>query len=132
MPQNKPKNQQNIEFIEIPTNFDTRDLMEQLKKANEDQTKPDIWKILEERKRRGHWNGEIQVLPIKTFSLIKGKHYYVVENNRKRSIKCIACPVVHGTFLESHMLTRYKLEDGVLSVDGKPLNDRAEHAIDNR
>ena len=108
------------------TDNNVSDLMEQLREANQDKEAPDLWKVLEERKRKGLWNGEIQTIETKSYSLSKGKHYFVVENPRTRSIKCISCPISHGTLLEAKYLTRYKLDDGVLSFDGKALNEKAD------
>lgn len=103
------------------------ELLEQLKIQNEDFEIPDLWKVLNERKKKGLWNGEIEVIETKSHSLIKGKHYYVVENPRTRSIKCISCAVIHGTILEAKFLTRYKIEDGILYFDNKPMNEKADN-----
>lgn len=50
------------------------------------------------------------------------EHYYVLSDNRKRVIRCISCKILHGGILEAHLLTRYKINDGVLSLDGKAVN----------
>jgi hypothetical protein len=87
---------------------------------------PDIWHVLELRKKLGTWHGEIKVHKIKEYHLTKGPHYYVIEDLRKRSVKCISCPISHGGILEAHLLARYKIEDGVLYLDGKPINKTPE------
>jgi len=84
--------------------------------------KPDIWEALKERKKRGLWSGEITTHEIKEYNLSTGKHYFVMEDIRKRSIVCTSCPVKHGGFLEAKMLTRYKLDGGVLYLDDKAIN----------
>lgn len=91
-------------------------------KTNDDI--PNVWDVLKERKRRGLWDGEIEVIELKSpQSLNKGRHYYVIENNRERSVKCISCAIPHGTILEAHMLHRYEVKDGIIYLDGKPLNE---------
>ena len=83
---------------------------------------PDIWQILEERKKRGLWDGEIKVHQIKEYSLSKGEHYFIISDNRKREVKCISCPVNHGGILNAEELYRHKVENGVIYLDNKPLN----------
>lgn len=84
---------------------------------------PDIWRVLEIRKKLGTWHGDIKIEQIKKYNLSKGPHYYVVEDLRKRSVKCISCPVSHGGILEAHLLARYKVENGIIYLDGKPTNE---------
>lgn len=92
---------------------------------------PDIWKILEERKKRGLWDGEIKIHQIKEYPLNKGEHYFIISNNRAREVKCISCPLSHGGILEAHMLSRYKVENGVIYLDGKATNTAPKKPIDN-
>ena len=87
---------------------------------------PDLWKVLQKRKKQGKWDGEIEIIPIKEFNLSKGAHYFVIDNPGKHSIKCISCPISHGGILEAHLLHQYKLEDGVLYLKGKAINERAQ------
>ena len=99
---------------------------------NEEKEKlPDIWKVLEERKKRGLWDGEIKIHQIKEYPLNKGEHYFIISNNRAREVKCTSCPLSHGGILEAHMLTRYKVENGVIYLDGKPTNQAPKKPIDN-
>lgn len=101
-----------------------------MKKPNENKKKesqkkakyPDIWEVLKARKEKGLWHGEIKVHKIREFNLSKGDHYYVVEDIRKRSVKCISCPVTHGGLLEANLLARYKVENGIIYLDGNPTN----------
>ena len=82
----------------------------------------DIWRVLELRKELGWWDGDIDIVPIKEFNLSGGVHYFVVENPATRSIRCTSCPISHGGILEAHMLTRYRVENGVLYFDDRPVN----------
>lgn len=96
---------------------------EKEKKESKKQSKYlDIWEVLKARKEKGLWNGEIQIHKIKEYNLSKGEHYFTIEDIKKRSIKCISCPISHGGILESNLLTRYTLVKGVLSLDGVPTN----------
>jgi len=92
---------------------------------------PDIWQILEERKKRGLWDGEIKVHQIKEYSLSKGEHYFIISDNRKREVTCTSCSIKHGGILEAHMLNRYKVEDGVIYLDEKATNIAPKKALDN-
>lgn len=83
----------------------------------------DIFEILEERKKKGLWDGDVEHIEIKEHNLTKGKHYYEMLDVRKREIVCTSCPIKHGGILEAKLLTRYKLENGVLFLDGKPCNE---------
>ena len=103
---------------------------EQNSKNKNKEKLPDIWQILEERKKRGLWDGEIKVHQIKEYSLSKGEHYFIISDNRKREVMCITCPLKHGGILEAHMLTRYKVEDGIIYLDGKPTNTAPKKALD--
>jgi hypothetical protein len=95
-------------------------LKEKLKKDKDKL--PDIWKVLEKRKKKGLWDGEIEVIETTSQSLIKGAHYYVIDDPKQASIRCISCSVPHGGILEAHMLHRYNVKDGVLYFDGEPAN----------
>lgn len=93
------------------------------KKEKKSQSKyPDIWEVLKARREKGLWNGEIKVHEIKEYNLNKGDHYFVIEDIKKRSIKCISCPILHGGLLESNLLSHYRIEDGVLYLDNKAIN----------
>lgn len=107
-----------LELAKLPTT----------KNNAEEEERPDVWEGLKVLKKRGLWKGEVDVIPIKEFNLTigKGTHYFVVEDPRTRSIKCTSCPITHGTILEARLLHRYNIEDGVLYLDGKALNKRAE------
>lgn len=83
---------------------------------------PDPWKVMDLAAKLGIPAPKIDRIQTKEFNLSSGKHYFVMENIAKRSIKCISCPITHGGILEAHLLTRYTLTDGVLSLDGKALN----------
>lgn len=93
---------------------------------NEDKAtrgpKPNIWKALEYMKKRGEWDGEIETITPVTYSLKNGPHYFEVEDPKKRTVVCTSCPIRHGLLLEAHLLTRYRIEDGVVYLDNKPLN----------
>jgi len=83
---------------------------------------PNAWDVLAERKKKGLWNGEVTTHKVKRYKLNKGAHYYVIEDYRSGSVKCISCPVSHGGILENHMLTRYEVKDGVIYLDGVARN----------
>lgn len=85
---------------------------------------PSVWDVLEERKKRGLWDGEIDTIEIKEHSLSSGKHYFIVEDASKRSIICNTCPISHGGILEAHLLHLYRLEDGILYFKGEPVNEK--------
>lgn len=93
---------------------------------NEDRAtrgpKPNIWKALEEAKKRGEWDGEIETITPVNYSLKNGPHYYEVEDPKKRTVVCTSCPIRHGLILEAHLLTHYRIEDGVVYLNDKPLN----------
>lgn len=103
--------------------------------SNEKESKPEgnIWGMLRQMKKAGQFKGEITEIIPKDFNITQAPHYYVVDDLRKRSIKCIACPIIHGGVLEAHLLTRYKIEDGILYFDGVATNRTPEgFSIDNR
>ena len=79
----------------------------------------------------GLWDGEIKVSQIKEFPLSKGEHFFIISNNPAREVTCITCPLRHGGILEAHMLARYKVENGVIYLDGKPTNIATKKPIDN-
>ena len=83
---------------------------------------PNAWDVLAERKKRGLWNGEVTTHKVKKYKLNKGAHYYVIEDFRTGSVKCVSCAISHGGILENHMLTRYRVEDGVIYLDGVSRN----------
>ena len=66
---------------------------EQNSKNKNKEKLPDIWQILEERKKRGLWDGEIKVHQIKEYSLSKGEHYFIISDNRKREVTCTSCSI---------------------------------------
>lgn len=120
MPQDaqRPRNQRRSEDFSVVTN-------EPLPK-DEMETPSDVldfWGVHAERFKRGLTHEPIVVEhPKQTYTLSRGAHYFVIENIRTRSVMCITCPIRHGGILESHMLTQYKLEDGVLFYKGKAIN----------
>lgn len=99
---------------------------------NDDDKAPNIWDVLEERKKKGLWDGEIEVIPIKEHKLVGGEHYYIVSDIRKREITCTSCAIRHGGILEARYLTRYKIEDGILYFDGKAQNSTPKKGVDNK
>lgn len=88
---------------------------------NSDEKPPNIWDVLEERKKKGLWDGEIDVVPIKEYPLTAGEHYYELTDIRKREVTCKSCAIKHGGILEAHLLMRYKVENGVIYLDNKPV-----------
>lgn len=113
--------------MENDTNSEPQKLPNSLKeelKKDEAESKPEsnIWGQLKELKKKGLFKGEITEIVPKDFNITQSKHYYVVDDLRRRSIKCISCPISHGGILEAHLLTRYKIEDGVLYLDGVAQN----------
>lgn len=71
---------------------------------------------------RGFHKGDYREYTKPFYNLNKGAHYYVLDNPARRTVKCLSCPVAHGGMLEAHLLTRYRLQDGVLYLDEKPVN----------
>ena len=127
MPKNGQKERRNM----IPNHSDelpeeltlaTEEVIEQGKREGKFIPKH-IWDILRKRKEQGTFKGEIQTFIPKTIvNLTSGKHYYIVDDIRQRRIRCTTCEIGHGGVLEAHMLTRYKIEDGILYLDNKPIN----------
>ncbi len=116
MVKNQGKNSQNSKRARSD-----EELKDQLETELEKEI-PDIWKVLDLREKLGLRKEKIDIIQTREFNLTKGEHYFVMESIGKRSIKCISCPITHGGILEAHLLTRYKLEDGVLYLDDKPQN----------
>lgn len=85
--------------------------------------KPDLFAVLEERKRRGQWKGQVDRHEVKEYTLSGGQHYYEMESLAKRSIVCTSCPIKHGGILEAHLLGLYELKEGVLYFKGKGINE---------
>ena len=83
----------------------------------------DLFEALEEKRKKGLWDGDVEHIEFKEHNLTGGKHYYEMLDVRKREIVCTTCPIRHGGILEAKMLTRYRLEKGVLYLDGKPCNE---------
>lgn len=74
---------------------------------------PNLWDKL---KKGG---AEIENIEAEEINLTSGEHYYIIDDLRTRSVKCISCIKKHGGILESHLLTRYKVENGIIYLDGK-------------
>jgi len=81
-----------------------------------------FWNTIKWLHDRGFHKGDYREYESPHYNLNKGEHYYVIEDAKKGSIKCISCPVKHGGILEAHLLTKYTLKDGILSLNGKPIN----------
>lgn len=95
----------------------------QEEKPKKESPKTSIIDHLESRRKELGFKGEIRTHHGKDlFRSGKDDHYYILTNNRKRIIECISCKIRHGGVLEAHLLTRYKLNGGVLSLDGKEIN----------
>lgn len=109
----------------IPTNKSEDDPAEF--QQPEEQPSSTFWAKIKWLKERGLHKGDYQEYEKPYYNLNKGSHYYVLENSAKRTIKCISCPVKHGGVLEAHLLTRYALKEGVLYLDGKPINQTPEN-----
>lgn len=102
--------------------------------ANRDEIRneeiPDIWSVLKIRGKLGYRQDEITTHQTESWNLSKKEHYFVVDDNAKRSIKCISCSIPHGGILEARKLDRYRLDDGILYLDDKPVNKRARLTVD--
>lgn len=85
-----------------------------------------MWARIKWLHDRGLWAGDYKETPVQTYKLNKGPHYYIIENPRSGSIKCISCAIQHGGVLEARFMTRYKVEGGVLYFDGKAINKAPE------
>ena len=95
--------------------------------TNEEKTlnqekKVDVWEVLKERKKKGLWDGEITTHQMVEHQIIGGPHFYVVSNPGKREVTCTSCAIKHGGILEAHLLSRYKVENGIIYLDGKAQN----------
>lgn len=86
-----------------------------------------FWRKIKWLHERGLHKGDYQEYNAPSWNLTKGSHYYVIEDAGKRSIKCISCSIKHGGILEARLLTRYRLNEGVLYLDDKPLNATPEN-----
>jgi len=81
---------------------------------------PDIWSVLEQR---GH---KIRRSKVKEFSLTGGKHYWVIDNLKEKSVKCISCPVKHGGIIDAKEAALTTVRDGVIYFKGKPVTEKPE------
>lgn len=81
-----------------------------------------FWSTIKWLHERGLHKGDYQEYEKPFYNINKGAHYFVVEDPKKRSIRCISCPVKHGGILESHLLTRYLIKNGTLFLDDRPIN----------
>lgn len=88
-----------------------------------------IWDALKRAKKDGRFKGEIHEYHKPHYNLLKGEHYYEIEDAAKGSIKCVTCPIKHGGILEAHLLSQYELKNGVLYLDGVAQNKTP--SIDN-
>jgi len=129
MPQNEPRqkrsNQRNSSFLIVNDR-------EPLQEGEFDTPTEilDFWGVHGERFKKGLTKSPIVVEhPKQTYTLSKGAHYFVIEDVRRRSIACITCPVKHGGILEAHMLTQYRLENGVLFYKGRAINELPEKTV---
>lgn len=114
----------------IPTTGNPQDraINEAIEKAKSEGKFIDgnIWETLRKRKEEGSWDGEIETIVPKTImNLTSGAHYYEIEDPRSRSVVCISCPIKHGGILEAHLLTRYKIDKGVIYLDGQAMTRTA-------
>ena len=93
-------------------------------KNEEKNAKPEgnIWETLRALKKKGLFKGDIDEIIPKDFNLKTGDHYYVIDDLRKHTVKCISCPIIHGGILEAHLLTRYRVENGIIFFDEEPTN----------
>ncbi len=106
------------------TELSTNELDTAIQKAKEEGKFIDgnIWEILRQRKAKGEWQGEIETIVPKTImNLSSGAHYYEIEDIKKRSVACVTCPIKHGGILEAHLLTRYKVANGIIYLDDKAM-----------
>lgn len=60
------------------------------------------------------------VVPKEIFSS-NSPHYYEITNFRTAEVTCMSCDVRHGGYLEAHLLTRYKVEGGIIYLDGRAM-----------
>jgi len=119
-------NREDEQLPRVPTDRSNDDPGE-FGKAPEEETSSSFWAKIKWLKDRGLHKGDYQEYEKPFYNLNKGGHYFVLDNSAKRTIKCISCPVKHGGMLEAHLLTRYALKDGVLSLDGRAINQTPEN-----
>jgi len=119
------RNSDDEQLPRIPTNRTEDDPAEfKEQPAVESST---FWSRIKWLHDRGLHKGDYQEYEKPYYNLNKGVHYFVMQDSRRRMIKCISCPVAHGGILEAHLLTRYTIHEGVLSLDGKPINQTPEN-----
>jgi hypothetical protein len=100
----------------------------------DENEKPEIlsgepfWNKIKELHQKGILKGDYREYEKPYYNLLKGEHYYEIEDAKKGSIVCTSCPVRHGGILESHLLARYKVEDGVLYLDDQAINKAPKRA----
>jgi len=119
------RNREDESLLRVPTNKTSDDPAEF--KSPEAETGNSFWQKMKWLHERGLHKGDYQEYEKPYYNLNKGGHYYVMDDPRKHTIKCISCPVKHGGILEAHKLSRYRLENGVLFLDDKAINQVPEN-----
>lgn len=86
------------------------------KSKDEDFVSPDLPDIWAELEKRGH---PIERSQIREFNLSGGKHYWVIDDPAKGTVRCASCPIRHGGTVDAYELARTRVEDGVIYLDDK-------------
>lgn len=86
-----------------------------------------FWNRIKWLHEKGLHKGDYQEYEKPYYNLNKGGHYYVLDDPKRKTIRCISCPIKHGGLLEAHLLTRYRLHEGILYFDEKPINSLPEN-----
>lgn len=119
------RNREDEDLKQIPTSKASDDPGEF--KSPDPEPSNTFWQKMKWLHERGLHKGDYQEYEKPYYNLNKGAHYFVMDDPRKHTIKCVSCPVKHGGILEAHKLSRYTLSEGVLSLDGKAINQVPEN-----
>lgn len=71
-----------------------------------------VWDILRKK------NHPIETIIPKDIFNSNSPHHYEITNLHSAEVTCMSCPTKHGGYLEPHLLTRYKVENGIIYLDG--------------
>lgn len=119
------RNNNEDELKQVPTNKQG-DEPGEFGTTPEPLTGDKFWNRIKWLHEKGLHKGDYQEYEKPYYNLNKGSHYYVLDDPKKSTIKCLSCPIKHGGVLEAHLLTRYTLKEGVLYLDGEAINKTPE------
>ena len=88
------------------------------KKRKPKKKLPDIWEVAARQGKK------IKHLRYREFNLTGGEHYWVIDDPRKLTVKCISCPVEHGGIIDARDAVHTKVKDGIIYYKGKPITKK--------